>query len=74
MAEMTANADIDEEIRQNCEAFMKQLPALLEEYRGKHALMHNQKIVGMFFTVQDAVQVGKITYKDGMFSVQEVTK
>ena len=75
MADMTAKEReyIDKEVTRNCEAFEKQLPSLPGRHRGKHALMHDQKIIGMFSTVQDAVQAGEIMYKDGIYSVQEVT-
>ena len=45
----------------------------LDEHRGKYALMHKEKIVGIYSTAQDAVQAGESSYEDDAFSIQEIT-
>ena len=70
---MTETTAKEKEITQNYEVFLEKLPSLIDRHRGKYALMHSREIVGIYDTVRDAVQTGEIMYKDGMYSVQEVT-
>ena len=64
-----------EEVDRNYQAFLGQLPALLQSdaHKGKFALMHEEKIVEFFDTVSDAYAAGKALFKSDPFSIQEVT-
>ena len=61
-----------QQIRQNYEAFMAQLPRLVLTQRGKFALMHDGEIIEYFDTVRDAYIAGQQLYSDKLFSVQEI--
>ena len=63
----------EKEVKRNYEAFVKMLPSLIEGHRGRHALMKDGKVIGIYSTVQDAVQTGELFCEDGVFSVQEIT-
>ena len=65
--------DRSKEIQRNFEFFQRELPKILEQYRGKYALIHNQIISGYYDTVSDAVMAGNSMYNDKLFSVQQVT-
>jgi hypothetical protein len=67
---MTASRQ--EEIDRNFEEFQRQLPVLLEKYRGKYALMRNQEIKGYYDTAVDANLTGEQMFPDKLFSVQQV--
>lgn len=60
-------------VRANYEAFLKLLPALLEEREGKFALMRNLEVVDFYDTANDAFLAGHRLFADGRFSIQEVT-
>ena len=62
-----------EEIRKNYEAFRKLLPSLLEAHPGKFAVMRHAEVAQIFDTAKDAVLFAQTTYKDGLYSVQEIT-
>ena len=59
-------------LRANFEAFQSQLPKLIELHRGQFALLRDGQIVQIYDTPRDAFLVGRQTYADGKFSVQEV--
>ena len=61
-----------EEVTGNYEAFTRELPQILEQHRGKAALMHDRQIVEFFDTVRDAYLAGMKLFPDGLFSVQQV--
>lgn len=61
------------EIEKNYEVFLKMLPSLLAEHRGKYALMRQGEVVSIYTTVEDAVETGEVFYEDDMFSVQKIT-
>ncbi len=63
----------ESEVRRNYEAFVKQLPELLATRRGKFALMRDGLIVEFYDTAADAYKVGVTNYREGNFSIQEVT-
>jgi hypothetical protein len=63
----------NEQVEQNYEAFVLQLPALLQSHPGKFALMRDGRIVEFFDTARDAYFAGlKLYQEEGQFSVQEV--
>ena len=61
------------QVKENYEAFVKQLPSLLRSHSGKFALMHDAEIIHCFDTAGDAYWVGLEFYGEGNFSIQEVT-
>jgi len=67
---MSENQD---HVQLNYDAFLKQLPELLDEQEGKYALIRDQEIVEFFDTASDAYLAGENLYPDGRFSIQEVT-
>ncbi len=62
------------EVDANFEAFQKMLPDLIGKYDNRWALMRNRECVAFYDTVRDAVTAGDSQFKDGLFSVQEVTE
>jgi len=64
--------DIQEEVDRNFEAFQRELPNILH-FQGKHALMHDGKIINYYDTIGDAISTGRSMYRDNLFSVQLVT-
>jgi hypothetical protein len=66
-------AEIQEEVKNNYEAFINMLPDLIESKRGKFALMRKQEIVDFFDTARDAYTAGqKLFTEDRLFSVQQI--
>jgi hypothetical protein len=61
------------EIKQNLEYFLRELPSLLSTHHGKFALLRDKKIVGVYETAMDAVSAANSMYPDGIFSVQQIT-
>lgn len=66
-------SELEDEIDRNLEAFKAQLPALLEQHKGRYALLRHQEIVGVYDTIRDAQLTGRTFYEDGLFSIQKVT-
>ena len=64
---------VNEEVRQNFDAFQKLLPEILKEKRGKIALMRDKQIVDYFNTRLQARAAAEARYPDGIWSIQEVT-
>lgn len=64
---------IQEEVDRNYEAFQRLLPTILNDHRGKCALMREGQIVTYFTTPVDARAAGEKLFPDGLFSVQQVT-
>ena len=63
-----------EEIERNFVEFQKLLPELLKTHAGKFAVLRNGKIIEFFDTFGDAAKFAFRSFKDEMFSVQEVTE
>ena len=61
------------EVERNFAVFQGLLPELLKSHSDKFALMHDGRIVEFFDSFGDAFEFGTRTFKDGHFSVQEVT-
>ena len=60
----------------NYQVFKKQLPELLkdEANRGRFSVWHDEKLIGIYDTDRDAIQVGKEKFGDfPNFSIQEIT-
>jgi hypothetical protein len=66
-------SDRNIEIERNLQFFLKELPSLLPQNRGKFALIRHQSLEGYYDTIVDAVKTGNMLYSDKMFSVQQVT-
>ena len=64
---------IQEEVDRNYEAFIKELPNILRDHRGKYALMKDGKILNYFSTAADARMAAEAFISDGLFSIQQVT-
>ncbi len=62
-----------EEVDRNYEFFQKELPTLLEKYRGKYAVIRDCRIIAYYDTIADAQTAASQQYKDGIFSIQRVT-
>jgi hypothetical protein len=60
------------EVDENYKEFKRLLPDLMRTDRGRHALMHNKKVIACFDTRGDARRAGKTLVK-GNFSIQKIT-
>ena len=69
MSKRTIQTEIDE----NLEFFKGKLPELQKDHRNRYALLHGQKIIGIYDTIRDAQTTGNTLYPDKMYSVQKVT-
>lgn len=65
--------DLERQIDRNYTAFEKLLPDIIQEQRGKFALMQDGQIVEFFDTLRDAQAAGACIFSDGLYSVQRVT-
>ena len=71
MQDLTA---VHREVDANLEAFQKLLPELMEREADRWALMRHGKCVDFYDTFRDAMTAGNVQFKDGAFSIQEVTE
>ena len=62
-----------QEIDQNLEFFLRELPTIPAENQGKFALIRQQQIVAFYDTAADAVRAGNTQFPDKLFSIQQVT-
>ena len=71
---MKINQDLEreEQIKNNFEVFIEQLPELLKTHKGKYAVMKDRKITNFFDSLEDAHKKAEMDYKDGIFSIQQV--
>ena len=70
MTDVTQQQEVD----QNCEAFKKILPQLMESGDlNRFALMQNREVMACFDTSRDAMLAGRKLLNGKPFSVQEVT-
>ncbi len=65
--------DRDKMVKENYEAFEKELPKLLKKHRHEFALMRDKKVVKIYPTFLAAWKAGGEIYEDRMYSVQEIT-
>lgn len=56
----------------NYQWFKRQLPGLVGQYCGRHALLHDQTIDSYFATSIEAIKAGMTRYGEGNFSVEPV--
>jgi len=70
---MEAVIDIQKEVDENYEEFVRLLPTILSQHRDKFALMRQKAVLGYFSTAQDAATAALSFVPDGRFSIQEVT-
>ena len=61
------------EVDTNYEAFVAQLPNILEGRRGQYALLHRREIIGYYGSAIEAATDGHRRFGEGGYSVQEVT-
>ena len=74
----TVSADIykerqEKQVDDNFSVFQERLPKIIETHRGKFALMRDGVIQGYFSSRDDAREAGRVSYKDNIFSVHQVT-
>jgi hypothetical protein len=62
------------EVFQNYDAFVGDLPRLLQSHRGKFAVYHDHVLVKIFDSLSLALSYGDRVYGDKVFSVQEITE
>jgi hypothetical protein len=61
------------EVDSNYDAFVAQLPNILDRRRGQYALLHQQQIVEYYDGALEAASEGYRRFGEGAYSVQEVT-
>ena len=61
------------EVDENLEFFISELPKLSQSNAGKFALIRHRTITDFFSTPVDAAKAGTSLYRDGIFSIQQVT-
>ncbi len=69
---MSAASDLDIEIEKNLRFFKSKLSTLLENHRGRYALLRHEEIFGIYDTVRDAKITGDNFFDDGLFSIQKI--
>jgi hypothetical protein len=66
-------SDRRQEIDDNLEFFLRELPRLLPTHHEKFALLRHKQIIDYYETVVDAVNAANRLYPDRIFSIQQVT-
>jgi len=64
---------IEHEIDRNFDIFERLLPKLVKDHAGKFALMRAGEIIDFHADEMSALAVGRQSYADGLYSVQEVS-
>ena len=64
---------LNREMDTNYDYFLERRNELIKKHKGEFVLIRQQQFVDFFDTYEQAIMYGEKTYKDGMFSVQEVT-
>ncbi|MGI9250298.1 MAG: hypothetical protein ACR2PR_03765 [Pseudohongiellaceae bacterium] len=62
------------EINRNFAAMTEKIDEYMEKHANQYALMHDGKVVEFYIVWEDAYRTGNLLYKDGLFSIQKVTK
>lgn len=65
---------IEVEIERNYAAFKDMLSDLLPDRLGQYALLHDQKLAGLYPTVGEAERAGYAQFKDEPYSIQLVSQ
>ncbi len=66
---MNAQTEVDN----NFAYFKAHFEEFKEEHFQEFALLHHQKIINFFESENDAMTIGMHNYKEGNFSIQQVT-
>ncbi len=61
-------------LKRNAEAFDELLPQLIENEKGKCALIRDGKLVQVFDTMGDAVSHAQATYPDGLYMLRLIER
>ena len=69
---MTELTPKERALTENYSAFQKMLPDLLEDDKGKFALIRHGSVSALFESAGEAHSVGRESFDDGLFSVQKV--
>jgi hypothetical protein len=64
---------IEVEIERNFAVFIDLLPKLISENRGKYALLHDQRLEGIFKSAGDADRAGYDKFQEMPYSIQLVS-
>jgi len=64
---------IEVEIERNYAAFVDMLPELLRQSEGQYALLHNQKLEGVYPTAGEADRAGYEKFHEAPYSIQLVS-
>ena len=64
--------EIQDAIEQNYSWFQRVLSGLLPAHRGEYALIHNQKLIGLFASPGTAEREGERLFPGGIYSIQPV--
>ena len=65
---------IETEVDRNFSAFLAMLPDLLQRAPGKFALLHQEKVAGLYESALAAFIEGARTFGPDRYSIQEVTQ
>ena len=68
------NEEKIKQVNENYEYFKEHLDEIYNNNKNKFVLIKDQQFVSYFDSQEDALEAGNLTYKDGLFSVQKVTK
>jgi len=63
----------EQEVDRNFDAFVSIIPDLIANHRGQFALLRAALVVDYFGSEAAALAEGRARFRDGLFSVQEVT-
>ena len=64
---------VEVEIERNYAAFKDMLPNLMRDHEGQYALLHNQKLEGVYPTAGDADRAGYRKLNEAPYSIQLVS-
>ena len=65
--------EIQAEVDRNYDAFVQQLPTIINLHRDKYALMKDGVILGYYSSAYDARTAAEAFIKDKLYSIQHVT-
>ena len=69
-----ADRDRQARIEINLRFFRTLLPSLINEHRGRYALLRDETLVGVYDTVRDAKLTADRFFEDGNYSIQQITE
>jgi hypothetical protein len=67
------STDIENEIDRNLFAFLPRIPRLMIDHAGEYALLRHQEVVSIHKRLRDALEEASSKFKDGIYSVQQIT-